>query len=104
MSRYYYKRKDGNGLLNLKTPSDRDDYVAITEEEYTELSKANQPTETEKFIANSKAYLTQTDYVVLKLAEAQAEGNTEEVEKIKTEYAEVLAQRKATRLLINSLQ
>ena len=38
MIRYYYKREDGKGWLNLKTPDydNVEGYVRITEEEWNE--------------------------------------------------------------------
>ena len=93
--RYYYKKKDGTGFANLKSPLTNDDYIQITEEEFNELTKPKEPTAEEKAaqekarkIAEYKKYLAETDYIVLKIAEAQSEGDTESVMAIKTEYTE----------------
>lgn len=37
--RYYYKSKEGNGFLNLKSPCLEEGYEEITEEEFNELTK-----------------------------------------------------------------
>jgi len=67
--RYYYKSKEGNGFLNLKSPLSLDDlekYDEITEEEFNELTTpvVYEPTEEElakqekrKLIAEKKALL-----------------------------------------------
>lgn len=104
MKRYFYKSKNGIALLNLKSPIDDKNYIEITEDEFNELTKATEPSEAQKAIGEAMAYLARTDYIVLKLAEAQADGDTAKVEEIKAEYAEVLAQRKEKRNLINRLQ
>ena len=113
MERFYYKAKDGKGFLNLKSPLIDENYIQITEEEFNELTKPKEyvPTaeekaaqEKEKKIAEYKKYLQDTDYIVLKIGECLAEGNTEEVTAIKTEYAEQLAKRKEARDKINELE
>ena len=56
------------------------------------------PTEAEKArwrISELKSYLSKTDYVVIKIAEGEAEAS---------EYAEILAERKAARKEINELE
>ena len=52
-------------------------------------------------IETAKKYLSETDYIVLKIAEAQAEGNTEAVTALRTEYAEQLEKRKQARETVN---
>ena len=111
MERFYYKSKEGNGFLNLKSPMIDEKYIQITKEEFEELTKPKEPTEEEKAaqekakkIADYKKYLADTDYIVLKIAERLAEGNTEAVTAIKTEYAEQLAKRKEARDEINELE
>lgn len=69
-------------------------YVPYTEEEL-EVIKA------QKKISEYKAYLSQTDYVVLKIAEAQSEGDAETVSALRSEYSEQLAKRKECRDYIN---
>lgn len=121
--RYYYK-KDGKAAYNLKEPlsyvlPDTKGYEEITKEEWDELTyvapqepiapreltaEEKQNNERKEAIAQQKNYLAKTDYVVLKLAEALADGNDELVESIKTEYAEVLANRVTARSEINRLE
>lgn len=97
MERFYYKSKDGKGFLNLKSPLIDENYIQITEEEFNELTKPKIPEltaeqiaaqEKAKKVAEYKKYLDNTDYIVLKICECLAEGNTESVMTIKTEYTE----------------
>ena len=97
------KKRVADGLL--------DGYTQITKEEYEKLTKPIEPTEAEKTpqekakkIAEYKKYLENTDYIVLKMGECLADGNTEAVTEIKTEYAEQLAKRKEARDKINELE
>ena len=107
--RYYYKKKDGTGFANLKSPLTNDDYIQITEEEFNELTKPKEPTAEEKAaqekarkIAEYKKYLAETDYIVLKIAEAQSEGDTSTVSQLRDIYKEQLKERKIVRLLLNT--
>lgn len=111
MQRFYYKSKDNTGFLNLKSPLADKEYTQITKEEFEELTKPKEPTteqkalqEKAKKIAGYKKYLQDTDYIVLKMGEYLADGNTEAVTAIKTEYAEQLAKRKEARDKINELE
>ena len=111
MERFYYKSKDGTGFLNLKSPLVDKNYIQITEEEFKELTKPKEPTAEQKAaqekvrkIAEYKKYLQDTDYIVLKMGECLADGNTEAVTAIKTEYAEQLAKRKEARNKINEIE
>ena len=111
MERFYYKSKEGNGFLNLKSPKIDENYIQITKEEFEELTKPKEPTEEEKAaqekarkIAEYKKYLEDTDYIVLKIAEAVVDNNSEEVENLKTTYATELAKRKEAREKINELE
>ena len=54
-----------------------------------------------KAISEAKAYLAETDYIVLKIAEAQVEGDTAEVAALQAEYAEQIAARKQARVTVN---
>ena len=89
-----------------------DGYTQITEEEFNKLSnKRYEPTEEQKVkiekarqIAELKKKLADTDYIVLKIAEAQADGETETIAELKTTYATELANRKAWREQINELE
>ena len=109
--RFYYKNKNNTDFLNLKSPLVDENYIKITEEEFKELTKPKEPTAEEKSaqekarqIATYKKYLQDTDYIVLKMGECLADGNTEAVTAIKTEYAEQLAKRKEARNKINELE
>lgn len=113
MERFYYKNKDNTGFLNLKSPLIDENYIQITEEEFKELTKPKVyvPTAEEKAtqekarkIAEYKKYLQDTDYIVIKMGESLADGNTEAVTAIKTEYAVQLAKRKEARNKINELE
>lgn len=107
--RYYYKNKDNTGFLNLKSPLIDENYIQITEEEFNELTKPKEPTaaqkaaqEKAKKIAEYKKYLADTDYIVLKIAEAQSEGETSTVSQLRDIYREQLKERKRVRLLLNT--
>lgn len=69
-------------------------YIPYTENELAAMS-AN------KKISEAKAYLRETDYIVLKIAEATAEGDAEQVAALQAEYAEQLAARKQARVTVN---
>lgn len=106
--RYYYKNKNNTGFLNLKSPLVDENYIQITEEEFNELTKPKEPTaeqkaayEKAKKIAEYKKYLADTDYIVLKIAEAQSEGDTSTVAQLRDIYKEQLKERKRVRLLLN---
>ena len=113
MQRFYYKSKDGTGFLNLKSAITDENYIQITEKEFNELTKIKVPelTAEQKLkqenlaeIAKYKKYLADTDYIVLKIAEALANNDTESVAALKSEYAEELGKRNRARILINSLE
>ena len=108
--RYYYKNKNNTGFLNLKSPLNDENYIQITEEEFNELTKPKvyTPTAEEKAayekakkIAEYKKYLADTDYIVLKIAEAQSEGETSTVSQLRDIYKEQLKERKRVRALLN---
>lgn len=110
MERFYYKSKDNTGFLNLKTPLVDENYIQITKEEFEELTKPKEyiPTEEEKAAqekarknAEYKKYLEDTDYVVLKISEAMAEGNESLKQELMLQYAGILAIRKAYRQELN---
>ena len=69
-------------------------YIPYTENELAVIA-AN------KKISEAKAYLRETDYIVLKIAEATAEGDAEQVAALQAEYAEQLAARKQARVTVN---
>ena len=110
MQRFYYKSKDDTGFRNLKSPLIDENYIQITEEEFNELTKLKEyvPTaeqkaaqEKAKKIADYKKYLADTDYIVLKIAEAQSEGETSTVGQLRDIYKEQLKERKRVRSLLN---
>ena len=87
-----------------------DGYTQITEEEFNELTKPKVyvPTAEEiaaqekaKKVAEYKKYLADTDYIVLKIAEAQSEGDTNTVAQLRDLYKEQLKERKRVRALLN---
>lgn len=105
--RYYYKDNKGN-LFNYKSECLQEGYIQITEEEFNELTKPKEPTAEQKAvyekarkIAEYKAYLEKTDYIVLKIAEAQSEGDTNKVTHLRTLYKSELEERKKMRDLLN---
>lgn len=108
MERFYYKSKDNAGFLNLKSALIDENYIQITKEEFEELTKPKEPTAEQKAvqekarkIAEYKKYLADTDYIVLKIAERLAEGDTATVEQLKATYKEQLKERKRVRALLN---
>ena len=102
--RYFYKK--GNSYLNLKSPITEEGYEEITEEEFKALTKPPvfQVNENQKQIKVLKKKLNDTDYIVLKIAEAVADNDTATVTALKTEYATELANRKLWREEINNLE
>jgi hypothetical protein len=72
-----------NEQIRLKTKAEK-----LAEE------KQRKPAELKNYVAS---LLGQTDYMVMKIAEAQALGNTDEVERLKQKYAKQLQQREAIR-------
>lgn len=72
-------------------------YIPYTEQEIKAQEKI-------KKVLECKKYLADTDYIVLKIGECLADGNTEEAAAIKTKYAEQLAKRKEARDKINELE
>ena len=99
--RYYIEKKRvADGLL--------DGYTQITKEEYEKLTKPKELTAEQKAaqekarqIAEYKKYLQDTDYIVLKIAEAQSEGETSTVAQLRDIYKEQLKERKRVRALLN---
>jgi hypothetical protein len=72
-----------NGQIRLKTEAEK-----LAEEKQRKLA------ELKNYVAS---LLEQTDYIILKIAEAQAIGDTEAVEQLKQKYAAQLQQREAIR-------
>ena len=112
----YYKTKDGHGWLGFK-PNVSDevlerDYIPLTEEEWQAhldaINVVHEPTAEELHqreingeIAHAKAYLRETDWVIVKIAE---ETNPDEIAALREKYADVIEQRKAKRAEINELE
>jgi hypothetical protein len=65
-----------------------------TQDEKLQELKDQKLAELKNYVAS---LLEQTDYIVIKIAEAQALGDTEEIEQIKQKYATQLQQREAIR-------
>ena len=107
MERFYYKAKDGTGFLSLKSQLNDENYIQITEEEFNKLTMPKEHTitaaaqEKARKIAEYKKYLADTDYIVLKIAERLADGDTTAVEQLKQTYSEQLKERKRVRSLLN---
>ena len=72
-----------NGQIRLKTEAEK-----LKEEKQKKLA------ELKSYVAS---LLEQTDYIIVKIAEAQVSGDTEAVEQLKQKYATQLQQRKAIR-------
>lgn len=113
MERFYYKSKEGNGFLNLKSALIDENYIQITEEEFKELTKPKVyiPTAEEKAIqekarkiAEYKKYLQDTDYIAAKIAEANFNCDTEELVEFHKQYDSIILQRKGWREAINKLE
>ena len=111
MERFYYKSKDNTGFLNLKSPLIDENYTQITEAEFNKLTRPPELTEEQKAalakarqIAELKGKLLATDYIVLKIAEAIAENNSEQVAQLRLTYANELNNRKVWREQINNLE
>jgi hypothetical protein len=72
-----------NGLIRLKTEAEK-----LEEEKQRKLA------ELKSYVAS---LLGQTDYVIIKITEAQVSGDTEAVEQLKQKYTQKLQQREAIR-------
>ena len=72
-----------NGQIRLKTEAEK-----LAEEKQRKL------TELKRYVAS---LLAQTDYIIVKISEAQVLGDTNEVERLKQKYATQLQQREAIR-------
>ena len=72
-----------NGRIRLKTETEK-----LAEEKEKKLAELKRYT---------ASLLEQTDYIIVKISEAQVSGNTNEVEQLKQKYATQLQQREAIR-------
>lgn len=93
--KYYKLKANNNILLHIEEGQNLID----TNEEYAEITKAEYDARNE--IIQLKNSLRNTDYVVIKIAEATT---SEAQAALRTEYAEVIAQRVAQRARINELE
>lgn len=100
MKRYYYKTQLGS-LLNLKSPVNNPDYIEITEQEFNELSKPEEPTAEQKALKEKNARiaelhrkLEELDYIGVKIATGRA---------TREEYADKIALMSAYASEINLL-
>ena len=107
---YYYKTEDGKGWLKDNVPHRDPKYIEITETEWNEhlASLHHEPTaeqlalrEKKRQIAQLKAFLRETDWVVVKIAE---ETDSSEIAALREKYANVILQRKNSREQINELE
>ena len=108
---YYYKTQDGKGWLKDNVPHKDERYIEITEEEWNEhlvSIQPKEPTEEElalrekkRHIANLQAFLRETDWVVVKIAE---ETDASEIAALREKYANVILERKNAREQINELE
>lgn len=55
-------------------------------------------------IAEYQKYLTDTDYVVIKISEAMINGNQQQIDELKSKYADVITNRDNKRKQINELE
>lgn len=79
----------------------------ITLDEVQAIVKAKQEAEMNKpenKIKQAKSYLSATDWVIVKISEAVALGDTEKANELKTKYADILTKRQEARDTINSLE
>jgi hypothetical protein len=72
-----------NGQIRVKTEAEK-----LEEEKQRKLA------ELKRYVAS---LLEQTDYIIVKIAEAQVSGDTEAVEQLKQKYTQELQQREAIR-------
>jgi hypothetical protein len=79
-------------------------YDAMTDEEKAEYDEKKRVEKIEAEISELKAYLSESDYIVVKLNECIATGTEEEIAEMKEKYADDLAKRKEARARINSLE
>jgi hypothetical protein len=104
-TRWYYHFANG-GYGSYKSPMNIEGAVEITEAEWLEHIQSRETHEStadlekKKQIREAKAFLAKTDYIVIKIAEAETE---EEKAALCAEYASVIAERKAERALVNEL-
>lgn len=74
--------------------------------EYLELPKEKQDQIQEAWNLHNKMskFLSDTDYIIIKIAEAEALGDHDEAERIRTEHADTIARRAELRTAINAIE
>lgn len=60
--------------------------------------------EAEKTYVQAKSYLTKTDYLISKINEASIEEDEQEVNRLKTEHADILEKRKEYRNIVRQYE
>lgn len=114
---YNYSKEDGDKFIEVdkndyqnahllpygKVWKVIDDKLQLVDDETTQKSNAYQLYELNNELAICKGYLTQTDYVVIKLSELKLEDE-ESYEEEKAKYTEVLEKRKENREKINEIE
>lgn len=107
---WYYKTEDGKGWLKDYVQHNDPKYIEITEAEWNEhiASLHHEPTaeelalrEKKKQISRFKAFLKDTDWVIVKIAE---ETDAEQIAALREKYADIIALRKNARTQINELE
>ena len=104
--KYYYKSKKGNKVLCLDHPIEQDSryshcislFLIANESDYQRYVAQK---EARIEISRLERELATTDWVVVKIAE---ETDAEEIEALRSKYAEVITARKAKRARINELE
>ena len=75
-----------------------------TEEELAEEKRQHELAEKQGEIDKLQKYLTDTDYVVVKISEAMVSGSKQLINELKNKYADVLNEREEARKQINELE
>lgn len=114
---YYYSKDDNDKIIVVNEEEYHnahilpygkvwkviDNKLQLVDDETTQKSKDYQLYELNNELAVCKGYLTQTDYVVIKLSELKLDDE-ESYEEEKAKYTEVLEKRKENREKINELE
>lgn len=95
-----YKVLDNDGLFNYEIVNDQ----LVERNKSGELERKEKIEFINSEIVKYKEYLDETDYVVIKINEAQAYGDEEQIVSLKTEYSEIVSLRIQCRAKINELE
>lgn len=89
------------GLSNILVESDDSNYVCeeISEQEYNRITQ--EENDKNRIIQEAYDNLAATDYIIIKMYEAQVENDLTLLEQLKIKYAEQLNQRKIWRQQID---